>query len=74
MLFFQEDGDETTDSNLEAERGYNDDEFRDDKHIAARKAAVDHFDNEESNPLKSHALGKCCTCTCLKVDRTSSVY
>lgn len=56
-LVHQEDSNDTTDNNSEAERGDNEDEFGASTNIAARKAGIDHFDNEESNPLKSHALG-----------------
>jgi hypothetical protein len=72
--FFQEDCNDTTDNNSEAEGGDNENEFGASTNIAARKAGIDHFDNEESNPLKSHALGKCCTCMLLKVDITLSLY
>ncbi|KAG6761934.1 hypothetical protein POTOM_035175 [Populus tomentosa] len=56
-LVHQEDSNDTTDNNSEAERGDNENEFGASTNIAARKAGIDHFDNEESNPLKSHALG-----------------
>ncbi|CAK7329073.1 unnamed protein product [Dovyalis caffra] len=56
-LVHKEDGNETTDNDLESERGDDDNEFGASTCIAARKAGIDHFDNEESNPLKSHALG-----------------
>ncbi|KAL9332891.1 hypothetical protein Peur_073030 [Populus x canadensis] len=56
-LVQQEDRNDTTDNNSEAEGGDNENEFGASTNIAARKAGIDHFDNEESNPLKSHALG-----------------
>ncbi|KAJ6759986.1 SOLUTE CARRIER FAMILY 17 [Salix purpurea] len=56
-LVHQEDSNDTTDNNSEAESGDNNIESGVGTNIAARKAGTDHFDNEESNPLKSRALG-----------------
>lgn len=59
-VIFQEDGNETTNDKSEAEREDAGNDCRTGADILDRRPGVDHFDNEESNPAKSHALRKCC--------------
>jgi hypothetical protein len=50
----QEDGDETAKDNSKAEKG----DSGTGSDMSSRKPGMDHFNNEESNPIKSNAMSK----------------
>lgn len=54
MKFVQEDGDETAKDNSKVEKV----DSGTGSVMSSRKSGMDHFNNEESNPIKSNAMSK----------------